>query len=306
MMKATIVVLTYKNFDYIEKNLQSIFQQSYKNIEIVLRDDGSENFDAHKINNIFEDCPDSIEYKVIHDEVNHGTVYSFNRTIEASDGDVIIPLAGDDYFLTDDVVYQIVNYYEQHPDCLVLTARERHIQANGKKVVLPDIIEELMMKKGSLSTIWYSISARPNYIVGSATSYRRKVFQLYGKFDEKYRLLEDWPYYLHLFENGVRIYSLPYIIIEHSNGGVSGITEGHRNRYLIEDDLLCLNDVISKQDMMSINRYQKKSLLYRKMKLKQEIENTVEDETNRRFTVLLILEFVQRKIHGLSRKIDWR
>ena len=41
---ATVVVLTYKQFDNLQRNLNSIFIQTYDNIEIIISDDGSQNF----------------------------------------------------------------------------------------------------------------------------------------------------------------------------------------------------------------------------------------------------------------------
>lgn len=47
----SVVTLTYKNFDYIYKTIDSVISQNYNNIEYIIADDGSENFPYEDINN---------------------------------------------------------------------------------------------------------------------------------------------------------------------------------------------------------------------------------------------------------------
>ena len=35
----SVVIMIYKNFDSVEKTLKSVLSQSYKDIEIIIRDD---------------------------------------------------------------------------------------------------------------------------------------------------------------------------------------------------------------------------------------------------------------------------
>ena len=40
----TIIVLTYKDFSGLNKTMEAILEQTYQNIEIIISDDGSENY----------------------------------------------------------------------------------------------------------------------------------------------------------------------------------------------------------------------------------------------------------------------
>ncbi|MDO5774812.1 MAG: glycosyltransferase [Spirochaetales bacterium] len=86
-MKASLIILCYKNLEYIDRVLKSCFIQDYPDIEIILRDDGSPNFSYENINAIFSYCPKRISYKIIHSEKNEGTVKNYNKAILASSGD---------------------------------------------------------------------------------------------------------------------------------------------------------------------------------------------------------------------------
>ena len=44
MPLVTIILMTYKKFDNIFKALDSVFCQTYSNIELIVTDDGSPNF----------------------------------------------------------------------------------------------------------------------------------------------------------------------------------------------------------------------------------------------------------------------
>lgn len=56
----SVIVLTYRKFDLLEENLNSIYMQDYPNIEIIIGDDGSDNFDYDMINRLSLSKTDNI------------------------------------------------------------------------------------------------------------------------------------------------------------------------------------------------------------------------------------------------------
>ena len=46
MKKVSVIVPIYKKYDNLKKNLISIFIQSYNEIELIITDDGSNNFEV--------------------------------------------------------------------------------------------------------------------------------------------------------------------------------------------------------------------------------------------------------------------
>ena len=44
-IKVSVVVLTYKKFDNLQNNINSVLKQDYTNYEVIIHDDGSDNFD---------------------------------------------------------------------------------------------------------------------------------------------------------------------------------------------------------------------------------------------------------------------
>ncbi len=92
-MKVSIIVPIYNSEDFLDRCLDSLVNQTYENIEIILINDGSTdgsidiiNFYKNKYKNI----------KVISD-TNHGQGYARNRGIEESSGELITFVDSDDY-----------------------------------------------------------------------------------------------------------------------------------------------------------------------------------------------------------------
>ncbi|WP_163000613.1 hypothetical protein [Vibrio owensii] len=59
---------------------------------------------------------------------------------------------------------------------------------------------------------------------GASTYYRRSLFEKIGYFDEKYRLLEDYPFYVKALTLGVKINFLDIKSIRYGMDGVSTST----------------------------------------------------------------------------------
>lgn len=88
----SIVVPIYNVADYLSRTLSSIIRQSYKNIEIILVDDGSTD-DSLLICSLFADKDKRIQ--IVHQE-NKGVSNARNAGIEISKGPYIAFIDGDD------------------------------------------------------------------------------------------------------------------------------------------------------------------------------------------------------------------
>ncbi|MGS2779046.1 glycosyltransferase family 2 protein [Robertmurraya sp. GLU-23] len=97
MNKISIVVPIYKVEKYLEKCLDSIICQTYKNLEIILVNDGS----PDRCKEICDDyCKKDHRVRVIHKE-NGGLSSARNAGIEIATGDYIGFVDGDDYIEKD-------------------------------------------------------------------------------------------------------------------------------------------------------------------------------------------------------------
>lgn len=120
--KISVIVPVYKVEPYLRKCLDSIVNQTYRNLEIILVDDGS---------------PDSCgvicdEYaarderiKVIH-KANGGVASARNAGLDAATGDYIGWVDSDDWIEADMYEYLLKNALEQDADVAVCSRTERY------------------------------------------------------------------------------------------------------------------------------------------------------------------------------------
>lgn len=101
--KVSIIIPVYNAGNYLEECLKSILKQTYKNIEIILIDDGSTD-SSGKICDVYskKDC----RIKVIH-SINRGVSSSRNTGIKLAQGKYIVFIDSDDY-INEDMIEDMI------------------------------------------------------------------------------------------------------------------------------------------------------------------------------------------------------
>ncbi|MDR1376546.1 MAG: glycosyltransferase [Synergistaceae bacterium] len=122
----SVIVPVYNIEKYIRKCVESIINQTYNNVEIILVDDGSTDGSSAVCDELAES---DARVKVFH-TTNGGQSVARNVGIKASNGDCIAFVDGDDY-VTDDYIlhlYKLMKDY--HADISITNYR---IQRDGAK-----------------------------------------------------------------------------------------------------------------------------------------------------------------------------
>lgn len=95
----SVIITNYNYGMYVGEAIESIFNQTYPNIELVIINDGSTDNSDKVIKKIIKDNP---EKNVVYiNRENKGVVYTRNEGIEVSKGKYISYLDADDYFNAD-------------------------------------------------------------------------------------------------------------------------------------------------------------------------------------------------------------
>lgn len=110
----SVHVITYNQAHFIHETLQSILAQDYKNIEIIVADDGSTDGTANIIREYSNQYPGKIIPLL--DGSNLGITGNSNRGLQACKGKYIAFIGGDDLFLPSKISTQ-VRYMEANPNC---------------------------------------------------------------------------------------------------------------------------------------------------------------------------------------------
>lgn len=102
------VIINNYNYDrFIAEAIQSVLDQSYRKLEIIVVDDGSDDQSVSVIRAIQRNNPDRI---TLIQKENGGQASAFNRGFKASHGEIITFLDSDDYWFRD----RIARVVEQH------------------------------------------------------------------------------------------------------------------------------------------------------------------------------------------------
>ena len=103
----SIIVPTYRRTHTLSRALESITNQSYKNIEVIIIDDNADMSWNEKVIKIYNNFKSQVDITLISNEENLGSAISRNLGIEKSKGHYVTFLDDDDYYLEDKVKNQL-------------------------------------------------------------------------------------------------------------------------------------------------------------------------------------------------------
>jgi len=106
----SVIVICYNHEKFVKQAVQSIIDQDYPNVEIIISDDASEDQSVKNIKKICADHPDILFIKNDH---NIGNCKTFNAAFNKSNGEYIIDLSADD-MLEPTRISQGVEMLESH------------------------------------------------------------------------------------------------------------------------------------------------------------------------------------------------
>ena len=114
-IKVSIIVAIYNSAKFLDKLITSIIDQTYKNIEVILVDDGSTDNSLSILNKLSDD--DS-RLKV-HTQENQGASVARNNALKKVSGDYIYFFDADDYLVADALEKAYNNAVNNNSDIVI-------------------------------------------------------------------------------------------------------------------------------------------------------------------------------------------
>jgi glycosyltransferase involved in cell wall biosynthesis len=109
----SVICLCYNHASFLREALDSVRQQTYSNLEIILVDDASTDNSAQVLKEYLQPYP---EIKFIHHLQNTGNTRAFNEAFALSQGEFVIDFATDDVMLPHRVEEQVKAFAALDPD----------------------------------------------------------------------------------------------------------------------------------------------------------------------------------------------
>jgi len=174
----SIVMPVYNAEKYIQQAVTSLLEQSYRDFELIVVNDGS----TDKSMEIIQGFNDE-RIRILHNDKNRGIVYSRNRGNAAARGRYLAPFDADDVARADKFEKQLA-FLEAHPEYGMIGSWARLIDARGhvmrqkwKVNAPPERIPSILLFR--------------NYFVQSSVVIRREAIPEEG-YAEGYDAVEDY------------------------------------------------------------------------------------------------------------------
>jgi len=190
----SVIVPAYNAEKFIEKTLSSVLAQTYKNIEVLVVDDGSQDRTAEIIQSFAQ-----IDRRVtLLQQQNAGVAAARNLAIQASRGEYIAPIDADDLWYPQNLEKQVSCMLQAEPSVGLVYSWSVDIDE-----------DELATGGFHASTIQgnvYTTLICHNFLGNaSASLIRRDCLQAVGQYncnlkEQNAQGCEDWELYLHIAE----------------------------------------------------------------------------------------------------------
>jgi len=185
----TVIIPSYNHERYISQSIESVISQSYKNLEIIVIEDGSKDQSLKIIN----DLADKYGFVVIARE-NRGVAKTLNEGIGLARGKYISFLASDDYYFPkriENAVFQL----EKSADKVAFVYCDGYIVNDAGQIIGLFGDRHPRPLVGSI----YDNLLVGNWISSIGVTYKTDVLKQF-MFDERF-MIEDHTLFLRMFKN---------------------------------------------------------------------------------------------------------
>lgn len=118
-MKVSIIIPVYNVAPYVKNCILSVLNQTYRDIEMIIVDDRTEDDSMSIIDEVLKSSPKQIETKIVHHAQNRGLSAARNTGIDNSNGDYLYFLDSDDEITPTCIELLINSALHYHPDIIV-------------------------------------------------------------------------------------------------------------------------------------------------------------------------------------------
>lgn len=188
----SVLVISYNQENLIRETVESCLDQSYKNYEIVVSDDGSTDRTVEILRELKDKFPEKI--KLIVNDKNSGITKNCNIGLRHCSGELIALMGGDDLLMPKKLEKQVEAFLSNsnlvlcyHPCFVMRNGEIKHMIGHRNKDLVHGFVDMVAKFKAD--------------IPGPATMVRASAIPDYG-FNDDIKTASDWLFYIDVSSNG--------------------------------------------------------------------------------------------------------
>ena len=219
MKKLSIITINRNNAEGLLKTIESVVSQTFDNYEYIIIDGASTDSSVNTI----KQYADKVTYWV--SEPVKGIYNAMNKGILQAKGEYCLFLNSGDYLYSNDVLYKafIENNCDEDivtGDMLKLYPDQTSRLDKGQAYARKQEGRELTL----FDMYWGTLNHSSSFI-------KRKLFDEYGLYDENYKIVSDWIFFLKTIGlNNAKVKYIDLIISSFDMSGVSNVNMNLRNK----------------------------------------------------------------------------
>lgn len=194
----SIVIPCYNHAQFVQETIQSVIDQDYENIELIIIDDGSDDNSVEVIQEMIPACEERFARFEFRYRPNKGLCATLNEALEWCEGEYFAPIASDDILINYKTRKQVC-LFESEKDSLVVGVFGRVLAFDNKLNEIKNT-DNVGLIKYNFEDVFYRRSKLPAPTAMLNTSKLKSV----GGYDQKMKI-EDFYLWLRLTEDGSKL-----------------------------------------------------------------------------------------------------
>lgn len=129
----SVIIPSYNHEKYVQDTIKSIIMQTYKNIELIIVDDGSTDSTFQKIKEMKDECEKRFQRFYFETKQNEGTIATLNKLFSLAKGEYIYLIASDDMIADVDALKIQTEFLDKNNDYALVVGDNEIIDSNNNR-----------------------------------------------------------------------------------------------------------------------------------------------------------------------------
>lgn len=186
----SIVIPCYNHERFVQYSIQSVIDQTYENIELIIIDDGSKDNSVEKIQEMIDACEKRFARFEFRSRPNKGLSATLNEALEWCKGKYFSPIASDDLMLKFKTNTQ-VNFLEKKPLFAAVFGSVTIIDNDN------EVLNDWIVKNKEWN--FNEIIMHRHELLAPTAMIRMEIIKSIGGYNTKF-YIEDWSMWLKISE----------------------------------------------------------------------------------------------------------